>query len=156
MMYYTKSKGNIRSEWNPPKVFLESQRLVKQDEVVYVLKATVEDYKNILSNPQAFALIYDRLLKNGILENLYELLTKNAFHMFKKTDKKFYDFLPIFKSLVPNMDISSVPRDSAELFEKAIKEAGDEELEERRKDFVHWLLQNPINVKNVFFYVWFS
>ena len=119
--------------------------------VVYLLKATVEDYKNILSNPQAFALVYERLLRNGILENLYELLTKNAFHMYKKTDKKFYDFLPIFRSLVPNMDISNLPRDSAELFEKAIKESGDEELEGHRKHFVHWLLQNPINVKNVFY-----
>jgi hypothetical protein len=118
--------------------------------VVYLLKATVEDYKNILSNPQTFALIYNRLLENGILEDLYELITKNAFYMFKKTDRKFYDFLLIFRSLVPNMNITNLPQNFPKLFEKAIKDAGQEELEEYRKDFVQYLLQNPMNVKNVF------
>jgi hypothetical protein len=117
--------------------------------VVYVLKSTVQDYKNTLSNPQAFAVIHKRLLRSGILEKLYELMTKNAFHIFKRTDKKFYNFLLIFSSMVPNMDISNW-RDP-ELFEKAIKEVEQEELEQHRKDFVHYLLQNPINVKNVFF-----
>jgi hypothetical protein len=117
--------------------------------VVYVLKGTVKDYKNILSNPQAFALIYERLLENGILEKLYELLTKNAFYMFKRTDRQFYDFLLMFSPLIPNIDISNLP--DPKPFKKTIKKARQEELEEYRRNIVHYLLQNPTSVKYVFF-----
>lgn len=117
--------------------------------VVYVLKGTVEDYKNILSNPQAFALIYERLLEIGILEKFYELLTKNAFYMFKRTDEKFYEFLLMFKPLIPIIDISNSP--DPELFRKAIKKARQKKLEEYRRNSVRYLLQNPINMKYVFF-----
>ena len=117
--------------------------------VVYVLKGTVGDYKNILSNPQAFTLIYERLLENGILKKFYELLTKNAFHILKRADKKFYDFVLIFKSLVSNVNISNLP--DPKIFEKAIKEVRRDELEEHRRNFVLYLLQNPFSVKYVFF-----
>jgi|SRR5918996_2465471 hypothetical protein len=127
-----KGKGKVRREGRP---------------VVYVLKDTVEDYKNILSDPQAFAVIHERLLRSGILEKLYELITKNAMYTFKRADKKLYNFLEIFSSIVPNMDTSNLPRDSPKLFKKAIKE----ELEEHKKSFVFYLLENPTLAKYVFF-----
>lgn len=117
--------------------------------VAYVLRSTVQDYKNTLSNPQTFAIIHERLLRSYILEKLYELIVKNAFHTFKRTDKSIYDFLLIFRSMVPDMDISNLPH--PEQSEKAFKETGQEELEENKKAFVHYLLQNPILVKYVFF-----
>jgi hypothetical protein len=117
--------------------------------VVYVLKSRVQDYKNTLSNPQTLAVIHERLLRSGILEKLYELITNNAFHIFKRTDKEFYNFLLIFSSMVSDMNISNLPH--PEESEEAFKEAGQEELEEHKENFVRFLLQNPGFVKYVFF-----
>lgn len=109
--------------------------------IIYKLEGTIEDYKKILSNPQAVSLIHERLLKHGILREAYDLFSKNVFYVFKKGDKKLYDFLKMFSELFPNIDRNTIP--DSDLFQQAINLAGEEELEELRKVMVRYLLENP-------------
>jgi len=111
------------------------------------LTATVQDYKTILSNPQALDLINTRLRKHGILKKAYDLISKNAFYAFKKGDVKMYDFLETFKELFPDLDPSVIP--DSKVFREGIKAAERKTMERMRKELVQHLLNTPIN--SIFF-----
>jgi hypothetical protein len=114
---------------------------------VYKLTSTVEDYIKILSDSQALDIINKRLVKHGSLKKAYDLIFKNAVDLFKNIDERFFDFLLMFKILIPNLDPTTIP--DPKLAKEAIRSAGKEELEQRRKEVVQRLLENPS--ANVFF-----
>ena len=102
---------------------------------------TVEEYKKILSNPQALDLINNNLIKYGKLEKAYNLIVDNAFSLFKRGDEQTYNFLHTFKVSFPNVDTNAMP--NPKLFQEAINSMGEHELEELRKQGVRFLLENP-------------
>jgi hypothetical protein len=113
----------------------------------YGSESTIEDYAKILSNPEALNLINERLVKHRALKKYYDVLTESAFELFKNMDQRLFDFLQMFKVLVPNLDPATIP--DPKLAKEAINSVGKEELEQRRKEVVQRLLENPS--ANVFF-----
>jgi hypothetical protein len=104
---------------------------------------TVEAYDRILSNPNAVSLINKNLLKAGSLKEVYELFSKDAFDIFKLADTEFCNLLPIFGELLPEVNTDTIP--NPQLFQEAIKSVGQDELERHRKEFVNYLLENPLS-----------
>jgi hypothetical protein len=109
--------------------------------VIKKLTATAEDYKKILSNPEALDLINNNLIKYGKLEKAYNLIMNNALSLFKKGDEQTYNFLHTFKVSFPDVDTNAMP--DPKLFQEAINSIGEQELEELRKQGVRFLLENP-------------
>ena len=111
--------------------------------IVRKVTNTVEDYERILSNPDAIGLINKNLLKYGKLREVYELLSRDTFDLFKRADTEFYNSLPMFGEPFPEINSDATPY--PELFQKAFKSAGQNELELHRKEFVNRLLENPLS-----------
>jgi hypothetical protein len=110
--------------------------------IVRKVTSTVEDYERILSNPDAVSLINKNLLEYGKLREVCELLSKDAFDVFKKADTEFYNFLTRFGELFPEINTDAIP--NPQQFQEAIKSVGQDELEQMRKEFVSDLLENPL------------
>jgi len=140
-------KRSPKSVPRKPKDSMYEERRLEGPPVVKKLTATVQDYKTILSNPQALDLINTRLRKHGILKKAYDLISKNAFYAFKKGDVKMYDFLETFKELFPDLDPSVIP--DSKVFREGIKAAERKTMERMRKELVQHLLNTPIN--SIFF-----
>jgi hypothetical protein len=96
-----------------------------------------------LSNPNAVGLINEKLIRYGKLEKVCELLSRDAFDVFKKADTEFYKFLTTFGALFPKINTNSMP--DPRLFQEAIKSVGQDEQEQMRKEFVSHLLENPLS-----------
>jgi hypothetical protein len=107
----------------------------------YGPESTIEGYTKILSNPKALDVINKRLVKHGALKMYYDLLTKSALELFRNMDERFFDFLLLFKILIPNLDPAKIP--DPKLAKEAINSAREQELEQGRKEVVQRLLQNP-------------
>lgn len=52
------------------------------------LTKTVEDYRRVLSNPKAIDFINCRLLKYGLLKEMYSTIIRESFHAFRVRDKR--------------------------------------------------------------------
>ena len=110
--------------------------------IVRKVTSTVEDYERILSNPNAVSLINKNLLEYGKLREVCELLSKDAFDVFKKADTEFYNLLTRFGELFPEINTDAIP--NPQQFQEAIKPVGQDELEQMRKEFVSYLIENPL------------
>jgi hypothetical protein len=135
-----------------PKVRMYQEEGPEGPPVVKKLTDTVEDYKKILSNPQALHFINNKLIKYAKLEEAYNLIVDNAFSFFKKGNEDAYKFLDAFKVLFHNdtnaiMDTNTMP--DRKLFREAINSRTEQELEELKEQFVRHLMENPSN--SVFF-----
>ncbi len=111
--------------------------------IIYKLKGTVKEYRKILSNPQSVCLINKRPQKYGILEKAYDMISKNAFYVFKKGDEKIYDFLHTHKVLFPNLDQNAIPNSKS--IGKQFNTAGKKDLEKLRKALIQHLMDTPIS-----------
>jgi hypothetical protein len=109
--------------------------------IVYKLTGSVKAYREILSNPQCIGIINNRLRKYGILEKTYDLISKQAFYVFKTGDEKMYDFLQTFKAMFPKLDPNVMP--NSKVFREQINALGEKELEKLRKELVQHLLETP-------------
>jgi hypothetical protein len=104
----------------------------------------VEGYKKVLSNPRALALINNKLIRYGELEKAYNIITKQAFYFLKKGGEKEHDFLHAFKILpLPTDLLANNGMLDPKSFQERINAISEEELEEWRKQFVRYLLENP-------------
>jgi hypothetical protein len=111
--------------------------------VIKKLKPKVEDYRKILSNPKALAIINNKLIKYGKLEKAYNIIAKKAFYFLKEGGKNEYDFLQVFKVLLPtDLSINNTMLD-VKSFQEGFNAISEEDLGEYRKQFVQYLLENP-------------
>ncbi|MGC1134230.1 MAG: hypothetical protein WA941_15495 [Nitrososphaeraceae archaeon] len=104
------------------------------------LTKTVEDYKRVLTNPNALDLINRRLLKYGLLKEMYSTIIRESFHVFKVGDKDFYDNLKIFRELFPNVDSTSLPDPK---FQEQFKALSDTEREYLQQQTINHFIDNP-------------
>ena len=111
--------------------------------IVRKVTSTVDDYERILSNPDAVSLINKNLLEYGKLREVYELLSRDAFDLFKMADTAFYNSLLMFGEPFPEINTKAIPNPQS--FQKAFKSARQDELEYYRKEFVNHLLENPLS-----------
>jgi hypothetical protein len=111
--------------------------------IVRKVTKTLKEYERILSNPNAVNLINTDLIKHGRLKKVYELLFSDVLNIFKKAGPEFYDFLPIFGEIFPEVKTDTTP--NPQLFQDAIKSVGQDELEQMKKEFVNHLLENPLS-----------
>jgi hypothetical protein len=147
----TRGKKKIRLE-SPKDV--EKKSKIRKDRhegypIVYKLTSTVQDYKRILSNPQSVRKINNRLRRYGILEEVYDLILRQAFYFLKTGDERMYDFLQTFKAILPNLDANMVP--DPKTFKEQINATEGKELEKLRKELVQHLLENPSSCVLVIF-----
>lgn len=105
------------------------------------LTRTIEDYKRVLSNPKGLDLINSRLLKYGLLKEMYSTTIRESFHAFKLGDEDFYNILKMFGVLFPNVDITSLP--DRKLFQEQIKALNDTDIENLQQEVVIYLVENP-------------
>jgi hypothetical protein len=115
--------------------------------IVRKVTGTVEEYERILSNPKAVNHINKNLSDFGILKKVYILLSNDVFNMLEKADQKFYHFLPIFSEIFPEIKTNMIP--DPQLFQNAIKSAGQDEIKHLKKEFIDHLLENPLS--SIFF-----
>jgi hypothetical protein len=111
--------------------------------IVRKVTSTVEDYERILSNPDAVSLINKKLLEYGKLREVFELFSRDAFDLLGKADTEFYNSLPMFGEPFPEIKPDAIP--DPQLFQEAYRSAGQDELEDHRKEFVDHLLKNPLS-----------
>jgi hypothetical protein len=96
--------------------------------LVHSVTSTIKDYERILSSPNAVSLINSKLLKYGKLGEVYELLSKDAFDVFKEADLGFYNLLPVFGEIFPEINTDSMP--NPQQFQEAIKSVGQDSLDQ--------------------------
>jgi hypothetical protein len=111
--------------------------------IVRKVTSTVEDYEKILSNPNSLSLINKNLKKYGKLKDVYELFSKDAFELLKKADPEFYNILPVFGQVFPEIKTDAMP--DPQIFQEAIKSVGEDDFEQLRKEFVNLLMENPLS-----------
>jgi hypothetical protein len=105
------------------------------------LTRTIEDYKRVLSNPKGLDLINSRLLKYGLLREMYSAIIRESFHAFNVGDENFYNILKMFGVLFPNVDITSLP--DRKLFQEQIKALSDTDTKNLQHEAVTYLVENP-------------
>ena len=77
-------------------------------------------------------MINRRLLKYGILEKAYDLISKQAFYFFKTGGEKEYNFLQTFKAMFPKLDPNVVPDPNA--FKEQINTLGEKNWKNLEKN----------------------
>lgn len=105
------------------------------------LTRTVEDYKRVLSNPNALDLINCTLLKYPLLKETYSAIIRESFHAFKVGDEDLYNNLKMFRELFPNIDDD--PISYSKLFQEKIRVLSDTEMENLQQQAITYLIDNP-------------
>jgi len=101
----------------------------------------VEDYKRVLSNPNALDLINRRLLKYGLLKKAFSTIIRESFYAFKVGDEDFYNILKMFGSLFPNAGVTFLP--DPKLFQEQFKALSDTEIENLQQQAIAYFVDNP-------------
>jgi hypothetical protein len=112
--------------------------------IIKKLKPKVKDYAKILSNPQALTHINNKLIELGELEKAYDIITKKGFYFLEKASEEQYDFLEAFKILpLPPDLLANNGMLDPKSFQERFRSMRKGELEEWRRQFVRYLLENP-------------
>jgi hypothetical protein len=103
---------------------------------------SVEDYKRIIENLDTLMIINQKLAKyNDLLRTFYELLADDVLEAIKQGDQNANAFLTAcITSTFPDLDRNKINLKS---FKKALENRAHKDLEEDKKAFVAYLLQNP-------------
>jgi hypothetical protein len=109
--------------------------------IISKLKPTIEEYRQILSDPKAVELVNRTLLKDGLLREVYSTIVRGSFHAFTKGDESFYNALEKFKILFPNVDNTSLPE--PKLFQERFKSLSEGEMESLQEKTITHFVKNP-------------
>jgi hypothetical protein len=106
--------------------------------IISKLKPTIEEYKQILSDPRAVELVNQTLSKDGVLREAYPTIIRESFHALKEGDESFYNALEKFN---PNIDSTSLP--TPKLFQEQFKSLSEGEMESLQKETITHFVKNP-------------
>lgn len=110
--------------------------------VIRKTSRSIEDYKRIIGNPNTLMIINQKLAKyNNLLRPFYELLIDDVLEAIKKGDENANAFLTAcITSTFPDLDRDKIDLES---FKTALADRANKDLEEDKKAFERYLLQNP-------------
>lgn len=144
IFYKIEGKKNIKLK-SPEGLPRKPKAGIKRREGYYVIRKTtrsIEDFKRIIGDPNTLAVINQRLSGyHDLLRIFYELLVDDIIEAIKKGNEQINAFLTAcLTSTFPNLDRNKVDWES---FKKKLENRARKNLEEDKKAFVSYLLQNP-------------
>lgn len=144
IFYKIEGKKKIKSD-SPESLPRKPKAGLEKREGYLVIRKTsrsVEDYKQIIGNLDTLNIINQKLAKyNDLLRTFYDLLADDVLEAIKQGDQNANAFLTAcITSTFPDLDRNKI---NLESFKKALENRAPEDLEEDKKAFVAYLLQNP-------------
>ena len=143
---FCKVEGKKKIKLDSPKSLPRKPKagLKKRGGYLVIRKTTrsVEDYKRIIGNPDTLMIINRKLAKyNDLLRSFYELFVDDILEAIKQGNQNANAFLTAcITSTFPDFDRDKIDLES---YKKALENRAQKDLEEDKKAFLAYLLQNP-------------
>jgi hypothetical protein len=109
----------------------------------YRITDDLETLKKVISNPEAIALVYNKLKKHGVLQKYYEFIVLAFIYTLIEGDERFYQFATI--AVQANLDNKRIHPSEWREIKQYIVALKEEELQDLAKQMVAYQLENPVD-----------
>jgi hypothetical protein len=137
-----RGKQNIKQQ--SPKSIPRKQKTESRREgyhSIYKISNKVEDYKKILSNPEAIILINKTLKESGLLEKAYRNMFINIFHAITTANERMEKLFT--QSIPTSVGYGTISTSDWKLLTEYLLSCNKTQLEELAKELTGHLLKNP-------------